>query len=189
MSTLTLIGIAVSLAMDAFSVSITSGVVIKTPTFRQYFRIAFHFGFFQFLMPIIGFYGGVLFEAVIKRYDHWIAFFLLLAIGGKMFWESFHVDDCDNRRDPSRGKTLIILAVATSIDAAAIGFSFAALQIPIIIPSIVIGVICLVFSVLGILIGCRIGKSFGKWAERFGGIVLIIIGARILIEHLSQAAF
>lgn len=187
MNLLTIIGISVSLAMDAFSVSVTSGLVIKQPTFRQYFRLAFHFGLFQFLMPIIGFYGGVLFEAVIRRYDHWIAFFLLLFIGGKMFYESFHTESKEtDKKDPSRGKTLILLAIATSIDAAAIGFSFAALGIPILLPSIIIGLICVIFSALGIYLGTRIGNIFGKWAERFGGFILCGIGTKILVEHLLQ---
>lgn len=176
--------IAISLAMDAFSVCITSGVVIKNPTLRQYFRLSFHFALFQFLMPILGFYGGVLFESVIKRYDHWIAFVLLAFIGGKMFWESFQNEIEEEKRDPSRGKTLILLSVATSIDAAAIGFSFAALELPILFPSLLIGLICLIFSSLGVFIGSRIGNKFGKWAERFGGLILISIGLRILLQHL-----
>ena len=185
MNLLTVIGISVSLAMDAFSVSVTSGVIIRKPTFRQYFRLAFHFGLFQFIMPVIGFYSGVLFEAVIRRYDHWVAFFLLLFIGGKMFYESFHTEDDDSvKKDPSKGRVLILLAVATSIDAAAIGFSFAALNIPILLPSIMIGLICVFFSALGIYLGTRIGNTFGKWAERFGGVILCGIGTKILVEHL-----
>lgn len=185
MNTLMLLGIASGLAMDAFSVSLTSGVLIKTPTPRHYFRLAFHFGLFQFLMPILGFYGGVLFESVIKKYDHWIAFALLLAVGGKMLIDSFKKDDDEKpNKDPSRGKTLILLSVATSIDAAAIGFTMAALGLPIFIPSAVIGLVCLLFSAAGVFLGSRLGRVFGKWAERFGGIVLITIGTKILIEHL-----
>lgn len=184
MNTLMLLGIASGLAMDAFSVSLTSGVVIKTPTPRHYFRLAFHFGLFQFLMPILGFYGGVLFESAIKKYDHWIAFVLLLFVGGKMLIDSFQSNDDKPLKDPSRGKTLILLSLATSIDAAAIGFTMAALGLPIIIPSAVIGIVCLLFSTAGVFLGCRLGQVFGKWAERFGGVVLIAIGTKILIEHL-----
>lgn len=187
MNTLTLLGIAVSLAMDAFSVSITSGVIIKKPGFRHYFRVAFHFGLFQFFMPILGYWGGVFFESLLKQYDHWIAFLLLLFTGGKMFWESFVSDDDGEgkiRIDPTRGKTLIMLAVATSIDALAIGFSLATLGIPILYPCTVIGLICLIFSAAGMYLGSRIGNRIGSWAERFGGTILIIIGLKILLEHL-----
>lgn len=180
MSLLTIIGIAISLAMDAFSVSITSGAVLKKPDFRQYFRIAFHFGLFQFFMPILGFYGGVLFESVITRYNHWVAFILLSIVGGKMFWESFQAEEEKAYSDPSKGKTLIFLAIATSIDAAAIGFTFAALNEPILFPSIIIGLICLIFSSIGIFIGSKVANKLGQWAERAGAIILIIIGLRIL---------
>lgn len=181
----TYILLAISLAMDAFSVCITSGAVIKKPSFRQYFRLSFHFALFQFLMPILGFYGGVFFEGLLEKYDHWVAFLLLLFIGGKMFWESFQSELDEEKRDPSRGKTLILLSISTSIDAAAVGFSMAALKEPIFVPSIIIGLICLVFSSLGVFIGAKIGRLFGKWAERFGGLVLILIGTRILVQHLS----
>lgn len=185
MNIIVLLGLAISLAMDAFSVCITSGAVIKKPTLRQYFRLSFHFALFQFLMPILGFYGGVFFEGLLEQYDHWIAFILLLIIGGKMFWESFQSELDEDKRDPSRGKTLILLSISTSIDAAAVGFSMAALNEPIFIPSIIIGLVCLIFSILGVFIGAKIGSLFGKWAERFGGLVLILIGTKILIEHLS----
>ena len=185
MGSLTIIGIAISLAMDAFSVSITSGVKVRQPDFGHYFRVAFHFGLFQFLMPILGFYSGVLFQNLIQRFDHWIAFALLAFIGGKMFWESFQVGDEEGTCDPTRVRTLILLAVATSIDAAAIGFTLAALDVPVLLPSVIIGIVCVFFSALGMFIGCRIGSLIGKWAERFGGIVLIGIGIRILVGHLS----
>lgn len=184
MSLLSIIGIAISLAMDAFSVSITSGAVLKKPDFRQYFRIAFHFGLFQFFMPILGFYGGVLFESYINQYNHWVAFILLSLVGGKMFWESFQAEEDKTYSDPSRGKTLILLAIATSIDAAAIGFTFAALNEPIIFPSIIIGLICLIFSSMGIFIGSKVANRLGQWAERAGAVILLIIGVRILISAL-----
>lgn len=186
MNLLLILGLAVSLAMDAFSVSITSGVIIAKPTMKQYLKIGLYFGFFQFIMPILGFYGGVLFESAIKKYDHWIAFGLLLFIGGKMFWESFHADESEEKKDPTKGKTLILLSIATSIDAAAVGFSFAALQAPIIFPSIIIGLICFLFSISGVFLGAKIGNRFGKIAERVGGSILILIGTKILIEHLTQ---
>ncbi len=179
--------IATGLAMDAFSVCVVSGIKIRKPTSWHYFRLSFHFGLFQFLMPLVGYYGGVMMESIIKSYNHWIAFILLFIIGLKMFWESFYPDNkekADNQKDPSRGMSLITLSIATSIDAAAVGFSFAALKIPIILPAIIIGLACIGFSVLGLYIGKRIGVFAGAWAERVGGIILVLIGVKILIDHL-----
>jgi manganese efflux pump family protein len=171
--------------MDAFSVCVAVGVKIKKITYRHYFRLAFHFGLFQFLMPILGFYGGVLIENIISSYDHWIAMGLLSFIGIKMIWESFQQDDKKSKtKDPSRGITLIILSIATSIDAAAVGFSFAALNTPILVPAITIGFICILFSLTGLFLGDKIGSKLGVWAERTGGIILIGIGLKILFEHL-----
>lgn len=185
MGLLAITGIAVSLAMDAFSVCIVAGAKIKKITFRHYFRLAFHFGLFQFIMPIIGFYSGVMVESFICCYDHWIALALLSLVGIKMIWESFHCKDKEEKiKDPSRGITLLMLSIATSIDAAAVGFSFAALQSPIILPSIIIGLVCMLFSVIGLFLGDKIGSKLGVWAERIGGMILIIIGIKILIEHL-----
>ncbi|MBN1697529.1 MAG: manganese efflux pump [Spirochaetales bacterium] len=185
MDFLTVIGTAIGLAMDAFSVCIAAGCTIKKPTYRHYFRLAFHFGLFQFFMPILGYYGGILIEEMICCYDHWIAMALLSFIGGKMIWESFKKEDRNNDdKDPSRGITLIMLSIATSIDAAAVGFSLAALKSPVIIPAIFIGLICILFSVIGVFLGDKIGSKLGVWAERIGGTILIVIGLKILIEHM-----
>lgn len=170
--------------MDAFSVSITAGICIEKPDFGHYFRIAFHFGLFQFMMPIIGYLAGQLMENEIKDYDHWIAFTLLLIIGLKMIKESFQSDDECAPHDPSRGFRLILLSVATSIDALAVGLSIGVLNRPIILPSIIIGVICSIFSVIGIALGRKISSFIGKKAETIGGLLLIAIGIKILIEHL-----
>lgn len=186
MGTSAIVFIAIGLAMDAFSVCIVSGVKIRKPNTWHYFRLSFHFGFFQFLMPIAGYYSGVFVESIISHYDHWIAFILLSLIGIKMIWESKDQDsteDEDNHKDPSRGISLITLSIATSIDAAAVGFSFAALQIPIFMPAVIIGFVCIAFSAAGLFIGNRIGLFVGSWAERLGGFVLIMIGLKILIEH------
>ena len=181
--------IAVALAMDAFSVSISAGAAIGNPGPRHYFRLAFHFGLFQFMMPIIGFFGGMYLESYIRSYDHWIAFALLLFIGLKMVRESFKKEnpDCpaDERKDPSRGWSLIVLAVATSIDALAVGLSIGVLNRPILLPSIIIGVVCALFSVAGVALGNRVGSLVGKRAEAIGGIMLVAIGIKILIEHLA----
>ncbi|HEX2957516.1 MAG TPA: manganese efflux pump MntP family protein [Chitinispirillaceae bacterium] len=189
MEFITILLIALGLAADAFSVCVASGAKIKKPTYRQYFRFSFHFGLFQFLMPVIGYYGGVAVEKFISSYDHWIALIILSIIGGKMLWETFKVDDkkkdaCEFR-DPSRGWSLVMLSIATSIDAAAIGFSLAALRVPVVTPAVIIGIVCAGCSAAGLTIGARIGSAVGVWAERFGGVVLIGIGLKILVEHLG----
>jgi len=186
MQLLTILGIAISLAMDAFSVSVASGVKIPKPTFRHYFRLSWHFGLFQFIMPIFGYYAGILVADLICQFDHWIALILLSAIGLKMLWESFKNDDEENDggKDPSRGMKLVMLSIATSIDAAAVGVSFAALRIPIFMPSVIIGVVCIVFSAAGLYLGNLIGLKIGRWAERFGGLVLILLGVKICLEHI-----
>ena len=177
-------GIATGLAMDAFSVCVAAGIKIQHPTFRHYFRLSWHFALFQFLMPVIGYYGGLLIEDKIKAFDHWIALLLLAAIGGKMVWESFGVDENNAVKDPSRGITLMLLSIATSIDAAAVGLSFAALNIPILFPALIIGIVCLLFSVAGFFLGYRIGVKIGRWAERIGGFVLILLGIKIFLQHV-----
>jgi len=177
--------VSIALAMDAFSVSISAGIVIGTPGPRHYFRLAFHFGLFQFMMPIIGYGGGIYLEKYIKSFDHWIAFGLLLFIGLKMIWESIEdVDEKAEQRDPSRGMNLIILSVATSIDALAVGLSMGILSKPIIFPSIIIGLTCAIFSIIGIVIGTKARVIIGQRAEIIGGITLIIIGIKVLFEHI-----
>lgn len=183
---ITILGIAVSLAMDAFSVCIAAGVVIRRPTLRHYFRLSFHFGLFQFFMPIIGYFGGMLLEKWIRDFDHWVAFGLLSLVGLKMIRESMGDREGEEAgRDPSRGMTLVVLSVATSIDAIAVGFSFGVMGTEILMPSIVIGVVCTLLSITGIAIGKRVGMMGGKWVERMGGIVLIAIGVKILLEHIG----
>ena len=185
MDLLSIILIAAALAMDAFSVSVSAGIIIKDPDFRHYFRLSFHFGFFQFIMPIAGYLAGIHIETYISNYDHWIAFALLSFIGIKMIRESFSKEERGiDKMDPSRGINLIILAVATSIDALAVGLSIGVLNKPILFPSIIIGVTCSLFSIIGIRIGRKI-SSISKKAEIIGGVVLILIGIKILIEHLS----
>jgi putative Mn2+ efflux pump MntP len=189
MEFITVFLIALSLAADAFSVCVASGVKIKTPTPRHYFRFSFHFGLFQFLMPVIGYYGGVVVAKIISSYDHWIALVVLSFIGGKMILESFKNDEDKKEeatfKDPSKGWSLVMLSVATSIDAAAVGFSFAALNISVFTPAVIIGVVCAACSGIGLLIGAKIGASVGTWAERFGGLILIGIGLKILLEHIG----
>jgi len=185
MDILSVIVIAVALAMDAFSVSISAGIIIKEPGPGHYFRLAFHFGLFQGVMPVLGYAGGMYLVDYISAYDHWIAFFLLAFIGIKMIRESFSENDDEKaHRDPSRGMRLVVLAVATSIDALAVGFSLGILNSPIFVPSIIIGVTCALFSAAGIAIGSRASRYLGRWGEVLGGSVLIIIGIKILADHI-----
>jgi putative Mn2+ efflux pump MntP len=178
--------IAIALAMDAFSVSISCGMIIDKPDLGHYFRLSFHFGLFQFLMPIAGFFAGRYLETYIKTYDHWVAFALLILIGLKMIKDSF--DKKNNNKigkDPSHGFTLLLLAVATSIDALAVGISIGVLNKPILIPSIIIGVVCSFFSIIGIALGNRVSKYITNGAGIIGGIMLILIGIKILVEHTT----
>ena len=182
----TLVGIAFALAMDAFAVSIASGITLKTITYRHVFRLSWHFGFFQALMPVIGWSAGLTVRSYIEQYDHWVAFGLLVFVGGNMIREAFHHKKEESKtNDPTRGKTLIILSVATSIDALAVGLSFSMLKISVWFPALIIGVVATVFTAAGIQIGRKVGKSsyLCRYAEGLGGIVLMGIGLNILREH------
>ena len=184
MNTPTIIAIAVSLALDAFAVSLVAGATIRPITYRHVFRLAWHFGLFQFMMPIIGWLVGNTMFGYLEAIDHWIAFGLLTAIGGKMIWESFQEIQAYTK-DITRGWTLIGLALATSIDALAIGLTLSAIQVRIWYPSVIIGVVALLFSVAGIYLGRKTGKLLGKKFELLGGVILIAIGIKILINHLT----
>lgn len=186
MDIITLLLIALGLAMDAFAVSISTGIILKKISFRQFFRLSFHFGLFQAFMPIIGWLAGLTVEKHIKTYDHWIAFILLAFIGGKMIYEAFREEEEEIKNDPTRGMSLVILSIATSIDAMAVGFSLAVLKVSIWLPSIIIGIITLCMSVLGMNIGKFVGVLFGKRVSIAGGIILLIIGIKILIGHLTE---
>lgn len=184
MSWVSLIAIAVALAMDAFAVAIVSGLTLNRLTGRHIFRLSFHFGLFQFLMPIIGWLTGVGIAKYMAAYDHWIAFALLSFIGGKMIFESFQADETKRTAsDPTTGWSLVLLSVATSIDALAVGLSLAMLGSSIIFQAIVIGIVAALFTIAGMLLGRRIGALWGKRVEVFGGIILCAIGIKIVIEH------
>jgi manganese efflux pump family protein len=177
------LGIAFGLAMDAFAVSVAAGIQVTALDYRHVSRLALSFGFFQFFMPVIGWLAGRGLSQWVGAVDHWIAFALLAAIGGKMLWESVCPPE-NPAQDPTRGWTLLILSVATSIDALAVGLSLAFLEVSIWVPSLVIGVVAAILSAVGAFFGSRLGRRFGVWAERFGGLVLIAIGVRILVSHL-----
>jgi putative Mn2+ efflux pump MntP len=182
-----LLVLSIALAMDALAVSLGTGACLQRVTLRQTFRMAWHFGLFQAFMPVIGWFAGLTFRSAIERFDHWVAFGLLAWVGISMLRESFsHDDECrSDRKDPTRGMTLVLLSVATSIDALAVGLSLSVLKVDIWWPAFVIGVTCAVFSGVGIRAGNLLGKAtrMGKWAEAVGGVVLLSIGVKILSEH------
>lgn len=189
--------IAAALAMDAFSVSITSGMVLKKVKVSASSKIGLFFGVFQFVMPCIGYFLGSAFASFITSFDHWIAFILLGFIGGKMLYEAIKDDEKEeeNIKNPLDNKLLTMLAIATSIDALAVGVTFATMGMQVVSPCTfsqlallqsagIIGVVAFLISVAGVHIGGKCGNLFGNKAEILGGIVLIGIGVKILIEHL-----
>ncbi len=184
MTTFEIIIIAVGLAMDASAVSLAAAATGYAKDARAIFRLSFHFGLFQFLMPVLGWFLGISFASHFKIFDHWIAFFLLAFVGIRMICEGMDKSPEKQKNDPSRGMTMVMLSVATSIDALAIGLSLAMLDVNIWYPSIMIGVITTVMSFIAIKIGAKLGVLFGKKMEIFGGIILIFIGTRILFFHL-----
>jgi putative Mn2+ efflux pump MntP len=183
--TLTLIGVAVALAMDAFAVALAAGAVLQPLRFRPCFRLAFHFGLFQALMPVIGWLAGRTVQSFVSTWTHWIAFALLLYIGVRMIHEALSSkgeDACP--ADPSRGLTMVGLAVATSIDALAVGLSLAMLDVVVWFPALVIGLVACAFTVLGLFLGTWTGKLWGTGVEVAGGVILILIGCKILFSAL-----
>ncbi|MCU0292658.1 MAG: manganese efflux pump MntP family protein [Thermoanaerobaculaceae bacterium] len=185
MSPFEILLIAVGLATDAFAVSLGAGAGPHARGVRPVFRLAFHFGLFQFLMPVAGWFAGSRVVSLIAAFDHWIAFGLLAFVGGRMIHAGLDSRDGATPEDPSRGWTLLMLAVATSIDALAVGFSLAMLQVSIWLPAVVIGVVCAALSVAGVRLGRVLGSAFGTRMEVVGGLVLIAIGVRILVQHLA----
>lgn len=177
--------IAVSLAMDAFAVSICKGLSMKKMDWKKAIIIALYFGIFQGGMPLIGYLLGVGFEESIKFIDHWIAFGLLAFIGGNMIKEALSKNEDDEVDDKVDFKTMIVLAIATSIDALAIGVTFAFLNVNIILAVSLIAAITFVISCIGVKLGNVFGDKYEKKAELAGGIVLILIGLKILLEHLG----
>ena len=177
--------IAVSLAMDAFAVSICKGLSMKKMDWKKAIIIALYFGIFQGGMPLIGYLLGVGFEESIKFIDHWIAFGLLAFIGGNMIKEALSKKEDDEVDDKVDFKTMIVLAIATSIDALAVGVTFAFLNVNIVLAVSLIAAITFVISCIGVKLGNVFGDKYEKKAELAGGIVLILIGLKILLEHLG----
>jgi putative Mn2+ efflux pump MntP len=185
-SVLVVLGLALALAMDAFAVSLGLGLSLRPASSGQTFRLAFHFGLFQFLMPVLGWAAGETLIRHIEKYDHWVAFALLLGVGGKMIFESLRPEPGleSKRSDPTRGVSLLALSVATSLDALAVGLSLAALRVAIVFPAVVIGIVAYAMTVLGVKIGPALGRIIGRRAELLGGVILILIGIKILVDHL-----
>lgn len=186
MNILTILGIAVALAMDAFAVAIATGVSLKDISFRQTFRLSWHFGLFQALMPIIGWFLGASIQAYIEKYDHWLAFGLLALVGGNMLREAFAATEEETqKKDSTKGLTLVVLSLATSIDALAVGLSMSLLQVSIIYPAIIIGIVAGLFTIAGLHLGKKAANltRLSPIAEIVGGLVLWVIGINILREH------
>ena len=185
MSLVALIGISIGLAMDATAVAIATSILLGRVSGRQIFRFAFHFGLFQAAMPIVGWFAGRGIRDYIERWDHWVAFVLLLLVGGKAIVDAVRGTDGDaHTSDPTRGLSLVVLSIATSIDALAVGLSLAMLDVVIWFPAVVIGLVTASMTVCGMLVGGRIGQRSGQRIRILGGVILIGIGINILIEHM-----
>jgi manganese efflux pump family protein len=186
MSTLEILAVAVALSMDAFAVSLAAGATAFARSARARFRLSFHFGLFQCLMPIAGWLVGTSVARYIESVDHWVAFGLLGFVGIRMLMAAFREGEEDaSPRDPSRGATLVMLSVATSIDALAVGLTLAMLEVGIWYASAIIGVVTGLLSLAAIRLGNRLGERFGRRMEAAGGTILVVIGVRILLQHLG----
>jgi putative Mn2+ efflux pump MntP len=178
--------IAVALAMDAFAVAIAAGVMLKKISFRQNFRLAWHFGLFQAMMPVLGWSAGLSIRGWIEAYDHWVAFGLLAFVAQGMLRAAFKKEKVEDvRKDPTRGLTMVMLSIATSIDALAVGLSLSMISVSIWTPALIIGLVAGAFTTAGMHLGKKIGSapSMSRYAEAFGGVVLLLIGFNILREH------
>lgn len=182
---LTIFITALGLSADCFAVALCLCISQRGLRLLQFIRFPLAFGFFQAIMLVIGWLAGKTIVDLISAYDHWLAFALLTVVGGRMIWESFHDEDEKSaKRDISRWFTLLALSVATSIDALAVGLSYAFLNVDIILAAVTTGLTTCIVTIIGYYIGNRVGVVAGKWAEITGGIILILIGVKILLEHL-----
>ena len=187
MSIMVVLGVAVALAMDCFAVTLGMACGAKGLTTKQAVRMAAFFGGFQFFMPVAGWFAGDRLLALIRSFDHWVAFGLLAVIGGRMIYEAFELSDEEKacRPDQTQGRRLVVLALATSIDALAVGLSLGVIRTGILVPAAVIGVMSFAMTVLGAKLGPAVGRVAGKRAELLGGLILIGIGVKVLVEHLA----
>ncbi|MBD3868497.1 MAG: manganese efflux pump [Acidobacteria bacterium] len=185
MTFLEIIVIAVALAMDAFAVSLAAAAAGFAGNRRATFRLSFHFGLFQAVMPVLGWSLGLSVEPYIARYDHWVAFLLLGLVALRMISAGLRPAAASRMSDPSRGWTLIMLSTATSIDALAIGLTLAALKVSVIYPAAIIGLITCGICILAIAGGRRMGPRLGDRAQIAGGLILLLVGIRVLVFHLT----
>jgi putative Mn2+ efflux pump MntP len=185
MELLSVLLIAIGLSADCFAVALAASTTNRDLSRLQVMRVSFSFGFFQALMPVIGWAVGRTLLDLVEHFDHWVAFALLAFVGGKMLWESFHADKEDGKKvDVSRGLMLLTLSVATSLDALAVGLALAFEDVNIWLACTIIGVTAFLISGVGFLIGRKVSGLLGKRAETIGGLVLLGIGVRILLSHL-----
>lgn len=184
MSIVEIILIGIGLAMDAFAVAVCKGLSMKKIKVKNCTIVGGYFGIFQGLMPVVGFILGVSFQEIITKVDHWVAFILLGVIGLNMIRESLSKEN-NNSNDKVDFKTMLPLAIATSIDALAIGITFAFLKVNIILAATIITITTFLISFVGVIVGNKLGNKLEKKAEMFGGIILVIIGLKILLEHLN----
>ncbi len=185
MSFIEIIIVALALSLDAGAVSLAASTAGFAANKRAVFRLSFHFGLFQFLMPVLGWTIGATIAPLIASFDHWIAFVLLGFVAARMIRAAFDTSENRPAADPSRGLTLVILSVATSIDALAVGLSLAMLDVGVWYPSAVIGVVTAAVCLAAIFVGARTGDWLGKRAQLIGGVILLLIAARIVISHIS----
>lgn len=188
MGIIELILLSIGLGMDAFAVSICKGISMKKMDWKKACIIGLYFGGFQAIMPIIGYFLGSTFECFITSFDHWVAFILLAVIGGNMIKETFSKEN-ENINGDVGFKTMIILAIATSIDALAVGITFAFFNVNLLLAITLIGIITFALSVIGTKIGNRFGDKYENNAEFLGGVILILLGIKILLEHLGILNF
>lgn len=180
--------LGLGLAMDAFSVSVSDGILLGKAKLSQAVKIAFFFGAFQFIMPVLGYLAGSTFAGIIESFDHWVAFALLAIIGAKMIYEAIADKEAEsNGGNPLALGNLTVLAIATSIDALAVGVTFATISSPVILSSAIIGVVTFAVCIAGVYLGSRCGDIFGNKAEIAGGIILVLIGTKVLLEHTLLA--
>lgn len=181
-----LLAIALALAMDAFAVAVVTGLSSTPLTHRRVFRLAFHFGLFQALMPAIGWVAGRVVYRWVGAFDHWLAFGLLAVVGGRMVWGALFSGEGERGPgDNTRGWNLVMLSVATSIDALAVGLSLAMVGSPILVPALVIGLVAAALTAVGMLLGRWVGAAWGRRVEVLGGLILIGLGARIVVAHIG----
>jgi putative Mn2+ efflux pump MntP len=185
MSLVTIFLLAVGLGVDAFSVAIGIGAANSKKSWAPVLRLSLAFGLFQFVMPLIGWLAGSTVVGMIQSFDHWIAFALLALVGGKMIWEGFEKESDEEKADQTRGWPLLLLSIATSIDALAVGFSFSLLKTPVLFPAAIIGAVCFMMTAVGMVFGKGLARIFGKKVEILGGLVLMAIGVKILVEHIG----